>query len=117
VTIVIVMYTVTPCGLVHGYLAFILQFRPLLGGNREIGDSTVAVDRQRPANHRRIIFSTRSVPRCYKRGNFEAAVQSVKREDGWCEMAASLGVKSGEWSKFIGDLKNCCGSVLVSCCC
>jgi hypothetical protein len=65
----------------------------LLGGDREICDYTAAVARKRPANHREMIFSvrsarqqlnynneekvfsTRSVPRCYKLDKFEAAVQ------------------------------------------
>jgi hypothetical protein len=60
VMIVIVVCTMTPCSLVHGYPAFIVACRPLLGGDREIGDCTAAVDRKRPANHRRMMFSARS---------------------------------------------------------
>jgi hypothetical protein len=41
---------------------------PLLGGDGEIGDCTAAVARHRPAsNNKGKMFSTRSVPGCYKR--------------------------------------------------
>jgi hypothetical protein len=50
---------------------------PLLGNDREISNYTTAVTRQRPVNsYRRIVFSVRSVPRCYKHDKL-AASESV----------------------------------------
>jgi hypothetical protein len=43
---------------------------PLVGGDREIGDCTAAVARQWSANNRGMLFSVRSVPRCYKQGRW-----------------------------------------------
>jgi hypothetical protein len=43
---------------------------PLPGGDREIDDCTAAVSKQRPADNRWIVFSARSVPRCYKQDNW-----------------------------------------------
>jgi hypothetical protein len=43
---------------------------PLLGGDREIGNTTEAVARQRHANNRTTVCSARSVPRYYKQDNW-----------------------------------------------
>jgi hypothetical protein len=64
---------------------------PLLSSgftNKHISTETIELQQ------RRAVFSVQSVTRCYKRGKLGATVrQSVKRRvDGWCEMAANLGV-------------------------
>jgi hypothetical protein len=44
-----------------------LRREQLLGGNCEIGDCTAAVARQWPTNNNRgMVFSVRSMGRCYK---------------------------------------------------
>jgi hypothetical protein len=68
---------------------------PLLGNDREISKYTAAVTRKRPVNSNRgMVFSVRSLPRCYKQDK--------------------LGV---EFTELVGDLENCFCSVVVGCCC
>jgi hypothetical protein len=48
----------------------------------------------------------------------ESVETAVRRVGSWCEMAASLG--ASEWSEvslLVSELDDCCGSVVVSCCC
>jgi hypothetical protein len=45
---------------------------PLLGNDREISNYTTAVTRQRPVNSNRgMMFSVRSLPKCYKQDKLE----------------------------------------------
>jgi hypothetical protein len=77
---------------------------------------TAAVARQQPANNRRMVFSARSakqqlnsnrgtvfsvgsVPRCYKQDSTESQWSGVERRE------------------LLSELEDCCGSVVVSCCC
>jgi hypothetical protein len=48
------------------------------------------------------MFSTRSVPRCYKRDKLEDAGQAVRKVVCCCEMAASLGISLWKWSELVG---------------
>jgi hypothetical protein len=64
---------------------------PLPGNDNKIRKYTTTVTRQRPVNsNRRTMFSTRSMPRCYKRGLSDVVVS---------------------------ELENCCVWIVVSCCC
>jgi hypothetical protein len=52
----------TPINIGYNIYIYILRHtEPLLGGDREIGDFTAAVARQRPANNRGMVFSVQSV--------------------------------------------------------
>jgi hypothetical protein len=90
---------------------------PLLGGNREIGDFTAAVARQRPANNNRVIvFSVRStkqqlnsnrgtmlsvlsMPTCYNQDNCSNELiveQSPARKDLGTEAEDIFGIRHQE---------------------
>jgi hypothetical protein len=69
---ILLLPEVEPRFLGHSASRFILWYvDPLLGGDREIGDCTVGVARQRPANNKRgMVFSARAVQRRYKQDNW-----------------------------------------------
>jgi hypothetical protein len=68
-----------------------------------------------------VVFSVWSIPRLYNEGQLpleESLLTTVRRVEGWCEMAASLVVS--EWSselvgESVSELEGC-GSLLASCC-
>jgi hypothetical protein len=70
----------------------IWHVEPLLANDREISNYTTAVTRQQPVNSNRgTVLSVRSVPGCYKKD----------------ELIGEL----------VSYIKDCCSSVVVSCCC
>jgi hypothetical protein len=86
----------TPCKAGHssiiGLHVYILwRVNSMLGNDRETSNYTTAVTRQWPVNSNRgTVFSVRSLPRCYEQRQLVVAVS---------------------------ELEDCCGSVVVSCCC
>jgi hypothetical protein len=55
----------------HWFLDILCHVDPLLGGGHEIGNCTAAATRQRPiSNNRGMVFSERSVPRCYNQNKY-----------------------------------------------
>jgi hypothetical protein len=70
---------------------------PLLGGDREVGDCTAAVARQRPANSNKgTVFSVRPVQRCCKQDNWSNQFvegQSPAGKNGRTEAEDIVGIR------------------------